>query len=484
MKIFRAGFLNLLVLTFVVSLESPALARAEVIVTPKAVTLNATKGAVETRILTLRTSETISNLRPIALDSYSADGGIVLPAKSIQITSPPQQVSAGELVSFPVKFDLRAASSGEFTGEILLTYQGGDQVIPVIVRVKEPWLWPLITLLLGVGLGMAVSAYSSQGKLSDEVTVSLENLRTQIDPDREQARSFWSRSDMHLVVAKQALDAKQLEDAKSTLADARATWNKWLRQRPNWLIQFGNYDTLRQRLNQDDLKGIPAIYIQTIDRDLEDTLQSTPDFASPDDLQKKLDELSQQLNFYIRLTTQLNKLRDLIALLEGEQRYDWEDKADEIAQQLNTLLASQETELKELQQEIKTNIEEVKKLVSEAAQTYDVTKSIDGGGATEQGLVLQPPPVRKLPVRIRLWMVFSSLWQTAKGRLRLFYLSSYLISFIVLAGGGFNQLYITKPTFGANGWGDYFALLAWGFGAEATRKIVTQVAGKGNEPTS
>lgn len=42
----------------------------------------------------------------------------------------------------------------------------------------------------------------------------------------------------------------------------------------------------------------------------------------------------------------------------------------------------------------------------------------------------------------------------------------------------------TKPTFGANGWGDYFALLALGFGAEATRNVVTQVARKADESSS
>jgi hypothetical protein len=53
----------------------------------------------------------------------------------------------------------------------------------------------------------------------------------------------------------------------------------------------------------------------------------------------------------------------------------------------------------------------------------------------------------------------------------------------VLTGGGFNQLYWAKPTFGANGWGDYFALLALGFGTEATRNVVTQVANKSDAST-
>ncbi|MDF5726662.1 MAG: hypothetical protein PUP92_01145 [Rhizonema sp. PD38] len=52
---------------------------------------------------------------------------------------------------------------------------------------------------------------------------------------------------------------------------------------------------------------------------------------------------------------------------------------------------------------------------------------------------------------------------------------SYAIAVSLLAGAGFGQLYATQPMFGANGWSDYFTLLAWGFGAEATRDAITKV---------
>ena len=44
---------------------------------------------------------------------------------------------------------------------------------------------------------------------------------------------------------------------------------------------------------------------------------------------------------------------------------------------------------------------------------------------------------------------------------------------ILLGGTGFNEVYLKKLTFGAELWSDYFALLVWGFGAEATRDSVT-----------
>ncbi|MBW4520912.1 MAG: hypothetical protein KME16_14560 [Scytolyngbya sp. HA4215-MV1] len=484
MKFPRTRILNILFLTLIIWMDSLAIAQAKITVTPKAITLNATRGETITRTIALRASEKASTVKAIALDAFSADNSVVLPAAAIQLTAPPAQISPGEVVRVPITVKLQSVPSGEFTGEVLLIDAGNETSIPVIVRVKDPWLLPLLILLVGIAIGMAVSAYSSQGKLSDEVTVNLENIRTQIEPDKVEARSFWSRADMHLTVAKQARDAKQIAAAQAALDRAKATWNQWLQQRPNWLIQFRYYDDLRHRLEQDDLKDTSALYVQAIARDLDEALQSVPDLATPDDLQQRLDQLSQQLNRYLRLTMQLEKLKDLAAVLAGEQRHKWEDKAEAFTQRSQLLLPAQEAEIQTLQDEINTSIEQVRILGAQASIAF---KSVDGG--IVPSLVLQAPRVQganqsQVPAWMQTWWAISSLWQTAKGRLKLFYLSSYLISFTVLAGGGFNQLYWTKPTFGANGWGDYFALLVLGFGAEATRNVVTQAASKTDESKS
>ncbi|MFW9260518.1 hypothetical protein A4S05_26140 [Nostoc sp. KVJ20] len=489
--------INVFFITIAIFIESSAFAQAEVVITPKTITLNTTRGEKITRIVALRTNEKISNLKAVALDSFSADNSVVLPAAAIRIPSPPTPVNTQELISFPVEFNLQSVPSGEFTGEIVLLYEQAEKVIPVIVRVKDSWPLPLITLLLGTAIGMAVSAYSSQGKLSDEVAVRLENLRTQIDPDRAKAHSFWSRADMHLTIAKQAHDAKQIVDAQSALNDAKAVWNKWLQQRPNWLIQFDYCQTLLKRLEKDDLKSTSTLYVQAIDRELKETLNNAVDIATPEELRQRLDKISEKLNTYIRLNTQLNKLEGLTNFFKSEEDDEWNDKAENLAslnneqhdkwndtaeylkQRLSMLLPSQDAEVQELQTDINKDIENLRKLGAKADEA--TSKGMDDGN-TEPNLVLPAPSLWYSDVHI--WRKIASLWQTAKGRLKLFYISSFLISFSVLAGGGFNQLYWTKPTFGANGWGDYFTLLALGFGAEATRNVVTQVASKADKSAS
>ena len=47
---------------------------------------------------------------------------------------------------------------------------------------------------------------------------------------------------------------------------------------------------------------------------------------------------------------------------------------------------------------------------------------------------------------------------------------------MIFGGIGFNELYVQKATFGAAPWPEYFALLAWGFGTEATRDALIKFA--------
>ena len=81
------------------------------------------------------------------------------------------------------------------------------------------------------------------------------------------------------------------------------------------------------------------------------------------------------------------------------------------------------------------------------------------------------PAVEPVPEAHLEWLPFYS--GDAKSRLRWFEIATYAAALILLGGTGFNEVYLKKLTFGAELWSDYFALLVWGFGAEATRDSVT-----------
>lgn len=478
-------------------LQPPGLAQAKPVVTPSSITITATKGAIEKRTITLRNSEAIANPQLATFDLPNADGSQVLSTTLIKAGQPSIQNKLSNLVSIPIELDLQKVPSGEFMGELLLTYQQenetngkktlvlGEQSVPIVVRVKDPWLLPLLLLIGGVLLSVAVSTYSAAGKRRDEITVGIDSLRAQIQADRKLARYFGERACECLDHALLLQNMRQLEAAQTSLNVAQATWSKWMQQKTNWLSQFSYCDTLRHRLCESDLQNSQSICIRTISRMLEEVLREAPNLASPLELRAKLDEMSQQINRFLQLNSKLDKLKTLAAQLEGEPSYDWEDKIDDLNQQLLSQPMSDESGVLSLKEKIDQSIETVKNLTHENS-AYVVPKSVENGGTT--GLNLVPPPsdasiepsTSSQSLKKRLPHFLAYFYPDADGRLRWFYIFSYLIFMGVLAGTGFNQLYLTKPTFGS--WTDYIALLGWGFGAEATRSAAVKALRKTDEP--
>jgi hypothetical protein len=196
-------------------------------------------------------------------------------------------------------------------------------------------------------------------------------------------------------------------------------------------------------------------------------------------LGSSLDALAQQLNEFLQLHARLEKLKSLTAQLEGESFYEWEEKTDDLEQQLQALSMTDKPGVQALKTLIGQNVETVKTL-TQSNLGYARAKSVDGS----VGLNLVPPMSTVDPATARapkraLPRFLSFLYPDADGRLRWFYVFSYLIFMGVLAGAGFNQLYLTKPTFGS--WADYIALLGWGFGAEATRSAAVKALQKTDE---
>ena len=62
--------------------------------------------------------------------------------------------------------------------------------------------------------------------------------------------------------------------------------------------------------------------------------------------------------------------------------------------------------------------------------------------------------------------------EKAHRKLKIFAWLSYAVALILLIGTGFNEMYLKNETFGERPFADYFSLLAWGFGAEASREAI------------
>ena len=444
-------------------LAATVVAQAGITATPSQLAVAGMRGAVETRTLLLRTTDPITGLQAIPLDLARADGNAVLPASAVQATLPADEIAAGGYLTVPVTIDLRGAPSGEFSGELLLSYHGGALTVPVSVTVKDPWPLPLVVLFAGVGLGVVVSAYRGRGRPRDEVLVRVGQLRAQMRSDADLAQPFKARIKAHLVDVEAALQAEKWQDAQTAVGQAEAVWVKWRKGRDDWLVQLAYHAKLARRL--DDEADVP--YVQAVRRELEDALRDAPDLEGPDKLRERLDGLAQQVNRYARLQARLDEFNDLRNRLPAGQAESWRLQAQTFQRRLQDLEPGDEAAHQTLQGEIEMAIAELDQLVAQRGEPEMVAKGVRDLGATVFRLLAPAPSARPLTVEEQA--------PGARTRLRLFTLASYTIAVALLAGAGFGELYAANAAFGANAWGDYFALLAWGFGAEATRAAVAQM---------
>lgn len=447
-------------------IDVPVNAQTQVIIEPAQLTVAGMRGAVETRSIFLRTANPIKNPQLIPLDLNRTDGSAVLPAEAISMDQASVlQTKPNELTAL-VKFNLhRVPSSGEFSGKLRLSYQDGEEYIPVTVRVKDPWVLPLIALLVGTGLGVGVSVYRALGRPRDEILTRVGQLRALMQEDRDlaKAEAFQSRVDGYLVDVRIALGGERWEDAQNALKQAETVWSKWSKARADWLAQLAYADKINQRMLTLD-PNIP--YLQTVGRHLEEAVRDAPDMDSPGQFRDRLEEIAQQLNRYIQLQREMEQLSDLSTKLPVDGAAPWQFKLQNLEQRMEYLQPSDLTKDTNLQTEVEEAIAQITKLVSPPPATQALLMDLPKSGLTTS--ILAPPP----SVRPQTWEERAS---AASLRLRAFTVGSYVIAIVFLGGTGFSQLYVDQPTFGANPWKDYFALLAWGFGAEVTRDAIMKV---------
>ena len=509
MKILRYSLLSLPLLTPGLLLIDPVLAEAKVLATPEALTVTGIRGTVlpQTRTLALRSTAPVANLRVYAFDLYNSDRDRIFPKRLITLPPTIAQVNVDNLETLPVDFNLQDAPSGEFRGDILLSYQGTEVTVPVIVRVKDPWYLPFGLLVFGVILGTTVSSYSRWGRTTDEITVSLDSLRTQSESDKEIPDSFASRIATYLVDAKISRDTKQLEAARQSLTEARSLWSRWFRQRPEWLAALKIGTTVAENLATLPPHEVQTRYIQRILRDLKDTLARVADFANPNEFGQQINRYSRQQALYLRVYRQCLDLQNALGTfksstlesLDRDQLQTLNDTAVDLKQQLSNLLPSDQpdqTELLVMETEINQVVAAAKVLqskVDDSPPIDDIGDFKKGQGKSVTGESAAPEPAIEVPVSSTheiptfaadenpILKGIAVLIPKPNQRLQLFSFAGYLTTIAFLAGTGFNQLYLDRPTFGADGLKDYFSLLAWGFGAEATRSAVTNALRRTDE---
>jgi hypothetical protein len=435
----------------------------DVTILPPTLAIATTRGQVETRTLLIRSSVPIGNVQIIPLELNHIDGQSVLPRSAIQpdrIPTTPSEPFLSILVTFDLQPSIR---SGEFTGNLLVSYQAAEQdnilTIPITIRIKDRWLIPLIVLVIGVILGTRVSIYRTQGRPRDQILVRIGQLRSQMRADNEisRAESFRQDIDHYLIDADVALQSERWDEAETAIAHAETIWKNWRQRRASWLAQSGYYDELADRIRQEPT-ATASPYLQTLYQRMDDAMAAAPE-SEPEQLHCQLNRCGQQMNQFLQTQTDLKRLDQMIQELPTLEQYNWRSQLERLNRQLHTTPPDADTDHQKLYQTVETAIAQLEPVVTQHGGSIP--------GIAPPGLVAPAPALQ--------YFSGSSRSQQAQRRLQIFAGASYAIAVILLSGVGYLELYVNNPTFGATPWPDYFSLLAWGFGAEATRDSVTKV---------
>lgn len=417
----------------------------------------------DSRTILLETSQPITQAKLIALDLTRTDGVAVIPANAIGVSLPTPDLAANQPMTVSMTVDFRNAPSGDFKGNLFLTYLGGSREIPVTASVRDPWLVPLLVLLLGVILGVGVGAYRASGQDRDRVRVREGQLRTLMNADEALPASFRDRMSGYLAQVDIGLQGDQLQDAQTALANAAALWKKWLDNRADWLAKFDYHATLAKRCQANGDLARPIPYLESLCRAIDDAERTAPDLDNSAKFGELLDGLTDKINTYLQLQTQLDYLHNRAKqLLDAQIQKDWNDKIAEWQRRLDLQTADKPDDT--LEGEIKQGQLDLEDVLERQPPPPGGVKGVVPRPRVD---LLPGSPAVRQPPAVDQGVI------SAERRLWLFTLASYIIAIVLLAGIGFNELYINKPAFGASAWGDYFGLLAWGFGAEATRQAIT-----------
>ncbi|MEL6469901.1 MAG: hypothetical protein AAFQ74_09250 [Cyanobacteria bacterium J06623_4] len=511
----------------------PVAAQNQVEIIPEALMVTSTrpnllerlfkKDVSETRNLALRVTDSVEAVQIDTVDLYNSEGDRIFSRNLIDVEPDLASIAANNLQNLPVTFDLQSAPSGEYQGSLLFSYADGETSIPITVRIKDPWPLPLLLLVLGVLLGTTTSSYTRWGRSVDQLTVSMNDLRAQVEADSELPKAFTAKIFPLLHDATELRGANQLSDAQQAVLEASGLWRKWARERASWLAIISEMEDLDRDLTQQpqlsfaDDDDATTRYTQALRKELKEVFAGMAALAEPSDLVIQVKAYKQQLTAYERLRRRFDQLREQLNRLKGdtltpevladeiqEKLSEIETKAAGIWRQIVDLLPADsletsginflETETGEAMDALseleKLKAARVPKAISRGfelgeAKSPEVVAAIEEVNAEVLAPVSHEIMAPTAPQSAEqpsfsadenfILKGLSWLGLTANQRLQLFSTAGYLTTIVFLAGTGFNQLYLEKPTFGADGPVDYFALLAWGFGAEATRNAITNV---------
>jgi hypothetical protein len=287
------------------------------------------------------------------------------------------------------------------------------------------------------------------------------------------SKDFRTSIESKLVRVTSAIEDKDWETAKAEASGAKSLWNRWKEFRDDWIAQLRYGEQLIQENKKDLEAGTLTIFMQGVKDSIDAVYRKlrAGQYEMPQALSEDFSNIRQQLSFYLLGHAAIDKLKERRKKLPESRANWWLAELDDLATKLDNSRPDQESrkswqdlfdqEQKDLEDEIAAKVE----VPTESAPTIQGRSGIDLSGVQQVSLVpsISVPATSQQAVKAE-----KNLWW--------FNQTSRCVAIIFLAWLGMIELYSGKPAFGAEPLRDYFALLAWGFGAELTRESITRAS--------
>lgn len=408
------------------------------------------------------------SVRIVSLDLDRKDSQAVFSAQKIKVDQTGElKLSPGQALLVPLSFQLGdAAASGEYAGNLLIQHEKGELLVPVTVKLRDPWWVALGVLGLGVGLASVLSFYQAEGFDRDEVRSAMAKLRKRMKTegltgeDAAVERLFKDWVEVCLEEVEVHLDEKRWEDGRKGLKEGQRVWGQWQENQKLWVEWWKYGMALKGRIGKNG-DQIPehSSYAKRVGLMLDGVVQKIASYETIEKFSQELEPIDKSIKWYFTADALLRRIEDLCLNINDNQL---KEKGATMRQRLEALSPTDES------------AHQAWFDAGEALETDMRSKVPTAMGRGDGGKAIDPLMALQVPTG-KASEVSPEDDGGAGGRLWRDELVKRLVFWGLMCGLGFSQVYGGNLTFGANPGADYYGLFAWGFGAEATRDSLAKV---------
>ena len=447
-------------------------ARSELMLDSQRVTLSIKRGEPVRKSLRLTVTEDIAQpLQITPSDLELANGSSRIPADAITVTDLDTSLSANQTETLEIQMKGDAINkSGEFSGSLLIQYDGNSQILPLTIQVKSRAGLPWLVLLAGAGLGTGLSLYRTVSLPKDELLVHVGKLRAQMQSEIEaNAERFKTQVEGELIAVETAMSNRDWKSSETHLQAAQNIWTRWLSGKTDWNAQITYLEALLSTVNESNA------YQQSIKTQLETIQRQLAKSKTPQALADRVRPVREQLERYKQGSAWLDELFNLSTKLKESR--GWNRKVTLLERELGELNPEGLAAFAAWLDKVKDNEQELSREV--AQQTPQSITSPDRGGTA---FFPQLSPLEPMPVIGQQSKQEPS--QTAQHSLNRFRFISQIAVVALIAWLGMAEIYEQDASFGDKPISDYFGLFVWGFGAEVSRDAIVKTLGDLKSPLS